>query len=621
MFSLRNITSFSEFKKMNEAVDIGTEFSNTTKLKDSLVGQAVSGIFSLIKKGIDAIRLEYFKRKLENEYFAGVLRYCKSKNIDLKNPQPLAPLAAGNTDPNVQSEIVEIKNDILLLRFNVTGWESSLNAVTIAINAEIGSIPTGVTVDDFELIRDNLILYVTNINKKFETLSTSTSIQQDLDNIRQNISEINKLILNSPTPPETLEYVLSSEEKGVLTALKTTNPTNPLIITNVDAVLAEEYNFDENYDLINEKVNNSSGTGIGFILGDELSKQGVGKFLADQGVNNVEDINFEQLASIFDDKMKSEATNSVNKNAIYRIAASVSNIITVTKSNSKKGTTKGEPTSFMTSWQKKVSDVKGEFSKFLNVDDIDPITMKGLTNFIQNPKNSADLNAEASKLNEIDRIQKIISYGSPNIVDTPLSNFGVIRILRSGNFSGPLFKLEATPSGSLKIYKYIGYLDFDKMIKDSDTTHQLLLDDTTKSWFWKGNRIGTNVSFLPNRPKNPNGGTLDLIGIYFVFNGKPISRPSGEPKEYPSTHIFYVYMNNGNGDNEIQNPTAVEVYSLDNANNLKKIDPGTIKLESTYSFKLSVGKTFEINSPLKDSFNDTIRHVKKDFLNFVTFKT
>ena len=45
MFSLKNITSFSEFKKMYEAAgETGTEYSNNTGFSQSLVGRATIGL-------------------------------------------------------------------------------------------------------------------------------------------------------------------------------------------------------------------------------------------------------------------------------------------------------------------------------------------------------------------------------------------------------------------------------------------------------------------------------------------------------------------------------------------------------------------------------------------------
>ena len=128
MFSLKNITSFSEFKKMYEAAgETGTEYSNNTGFSQSLVGRATIGLFKLIKRGIDEVQLEYFKRKLENEYFAGVLRYCKSSSIDLKNPQaPITPEEPAKKEEIEENDIVLAANDILLLRYDVVGWETVL---------------------------------------------------------------------------------------------------------------------------------------------------------------------------------------------------------------------------------------------------------------------------------------------------------------------------------------------------------------------------------------------------------------------------------------------------------------------------------------------------------------
>ena len=62
---LNNLTIFEDFKKMYEST--GDEFSNTTGLKESLLGRGIFGLFRMIKKGVNAVRLEYFKRRLENE--------------------------------------------------------------------------------------------------------------------------------------------------------------------------------------------------------------------------------------------------------------------------------------------------------------------------------------------------------------------------------------------------------------------------------------------------------------------------------------------------------------------------------------------------------------------------
>ena len=71
---LNNVSSFNDFKKINE-LDSYDQYANPIGFSQSLLGRATIGLFKLFKKGVDIFRLEYFKRRLENELSAGVLRY------------------------------------------------------------------------------------------------------------------------------------------------------------------------------------------------------------------------------------------------------------------------------------------------------------------------------------------------------------------------------------------------------------------------------------------------------------------------------------------------------------------------------------------------------------------
>ena len=638
MFGLKNITPFSEFKKMYEAVDVGTEFSNTTGFKESLLCRAVNGLFRKIKDGINLIRLEYFKRKLENEYFVGVLRYCKSKNIDLKDPKP-----PENPDTNEENVIVKTAEGILQLRFNVVGWDTALVDIKAAITSGMTQIDSGLTEhQDFQLLRDQLIPNVQKINQKFVILSGLTTTTPpnvaDVNEILAGKNAINLIQLASPSPAvQPLHYILTDAEKNIISGL-TTTVVGTSVAAPLSQILVDSYNFNdemesinEDYDIINEKVGNGSGTGIAFILGDEISKQGIGKFLKDQGVNNVEDINFEKLASIFTDQMRKEATNSVNKNAVIGIAANTSNIIYhVTKTPDDKSINPGTgggvtdtPTGLMKPWQKKVAKVKGEFSSFLNVDEIDPLTIKGVSDYTKN-QNAESIKEQNDIQKEQERIFKIIKHGSPDIKDNSLRVFGVIRTKTKGQeFTGTVFKMES-PTG-VKVYKYVGSMDFDKMISGLGSGSTLNTDDTTIQRFWFSNRFGTFVPYLKAQVKSPKGTTnTDLIGIYFV--GNMISAPLvGEAKKN-IIRIFYVYgRTTGSKITVPPLPSSgFEIFALKNDGTFMEIpDPTLMKMESIpdSAFKINVGKTFEVNSPLKDKFKDTVEHVETPFLNFVKFKT
>ena len=634
MISLKNITSFSEFKKMNEAVEAGTEFSNTTGFRESLLGRATFGLFRMVKNGINAVRLEYFKRKLENEYFAGLLRYCKKNNIDLKNPQKPKDesTAISVSDEN---EMEELANDILTVKFNVTNYENILNHTKTEIQTNITAV-SGQTLDENgeKLLNDfgsiiKLIESVININKNFVLLSSGgTTLDTYIDVIINEIKEIKSITLTSTTTPITLDYIFSDEENKVIENLKT---SNPLLVPKLDALLAENLKFND-YFVINEKVDNSSGTGIDFILGDEISTDGVGKFLKDQNVNSVEDINFKQLASIFDDKMKENATKHVNKNGVIRIAVGVSKIIYhVTKTPDNVGINPGKgggidkenPTSLMKPWQSKVQKVQGEFNQFLIVKEVDPFTLDPKSYNSSEDPGGKKMNDMAEKSKEIDRIAKIIELGDANGIKEKLRNFGVIRLYKGfkgpGKFTGPVFQVE---DGTSKIYKYVGSLSFDAIVKDFNDLKKLEDTNTGKyeTIFLKnatGTKNGDEPGFLPikNVEKYPTGSNMDLVGIYLSFSNSISPTSNGEYKSN-EVRIFYVYFPDGKGHTFTTIPTGFEIYALNsNGDNLIKITDKS-KLESAPTFDVGVGETFEISDPLKKDFTDIKIKIGKKLLEF-----
>jgi len=595
MFSLKNITSFSDFKRMYEAsADLGTEYSNKTGFSESLVGRATIGLFKLIKRGIDEVQLEYFKRKLENEYFAGVLRYCKSANIDLKNPQ--APITSEEPAKKEENDIVLAANDILLLRFDVGGWETVLTDCNNEIISGMTSIDSGSTeYNDFKLLSDKLIVNVKNINEKFALLNSgSTTLDNDLNAIKTSITEIKSITLSSVTPPVQLKYSLSSGEKSVLDGLVTAlSATVPDIATKV---LVERYK----YEIIEEKVGSGSGTGLGFILGDEISTDGVDKFLKDQGVNNVEDINFKQLASIFTDKMRSTATEKVNKNSIIRIATTVNNII-------------GDPSkkqALSAGWQKRVETVKGEFKSFLNTNDIDPIELKKANYSPTDDKDGKKQEVADEKAKEISRIGKFINFGPSNGIKHRMKNEGIVRLYR-GAFAGTVFNLET--AAGLKVYKYLGCIDFDKVITDFDKTKKLDMNTQKyESIFLDTINNGSAPTYLSI--KNPKKGKkMELVGIYFIFSN-PINPVSTGEYKINKARIFYLYFE-GNSASWTSAPANFEIFAVsDTGGNLVKITDMT-KLETADEFTIGTGETFEIDDPLKKDFKAPLTKVIPKFLD------
>jgi hypothetical protein len=625
MRQLNNLTQFDDFKKIYE--DIGTEFSNKTGFAESLVGRATFGLMRLVKKGVDAVRLEFFKRRLENEYFGGVLRYCKKFKIDLKNPQkPVEADSAVNEQE--ENKIVEISNDILMIKYNVPDYDTLLVYATQLVDSGIttlGTVPAGSPeekeLNDFNVIKTTLIPNMQIIDDNFNFVLTNSGgtpaiLEPKLTEIKTKINEIRSLVLTSPSTPTNLTYVLSVSEKKTIEDLKVMPliQVDTALVTSLDEMLVENLRCNDEYFILNEKVNNSSGTNLGFILGDELTTDGVDKFLRDQGVSKVEDINFKQLASIFDDKMRENCTKEVNKNGVIRIQQGVAKIIYhVTKTPDNVGFNPGTgggvtetPTALMNPWKKKVEMVKGEFRTFLNVDTVDPFNVKVTDyNSSEDPGNK-NLNSEDEKVNEIGRLVKIEDkkLTLKFIREKSEIKISMIRIF-TDKFYGCVVKPEHTKTtNGLRVYKYLGCINMDEVIKDLDKATGL--DNDTKKYdtsFPNKDSKGLNLGFLKSLMDSKlRYNNKDLVGVYFVFDNPIVASSSGE-KRKNSAKIFFIYHANGSGRVLSQSDINVgtDVYNVtENGKDITLIPTGT-KLSTVKSVQnISVGEMFSIEaSPFK----------------------
>lgn len=617
MKQLNNLTQFEDFKKLYE--DIGTEFSNTAKWNDSLLGRGVNSIFGLISKGINIVKLEYYKKKLENEYFAGVLRYCKEKGIDLKNPVAITDLTSHQSQPPVAATepVVEIAKSILMIKFDVVNYLAGLTSLQTLIQTNMAQLgtpvigtPADIMVKDFTKLKDNLIPAVIKINDTFFNLNSgSATIDTEINEIITNIRLIKRIVLESASTPYTLEYIISDAEKNKLELLKTATTVSNTVKNEIEIVLNENKSY-SNDKLILEKIDNSSGTGLAFMLGDELTKVGINKFLKDQNVNSISEINFTKLSSIFTQNMKIEATNFVNKNAIMTISFAVSSII----GEKTTGSVAKSKTNLSNIWGKKVSDVSGEFSKYLITEELNPITNQAIVTGGNN-LSDADKSRITEKDKEISRVAKIIQNGNTNgngIKET-FRDLGIIRFYKDSKYYGGVFKLEQV--GSVKMYKYLGCLNFDTIIRDfTDNNNRLSTSDTQKyeSVFLKPNsNKGGHPSFLP-----PAGSTIksgkSLVGIYFKFENDITPLTSGEAKSN-NVKIYYVYFD-GTFSNRYTSIPNFDVYALQpNNRDLLLLDKATIKTSAPL-IQMSTGYNFELNDPLKLDFKIQNERIPNKFL-------
>lgn len=609
MNKLNNITTFDDFKKLYE--DIGTEFSNSVGFTESLVGRATFGLINLVRMGINRVLLEYFGRRLENEYLAGVLRYCKKANINLKDPQPPSAIqtqAQGTTDEN---EIYLIAQEILKIRFDVPSYDVLLNDTVLMIDSGLTQLQsaglTGSTQEqDFNLIKTKLIPDVKTINDKFSilsglitsgTLPSATNVP-DINTIKTTIEDIKSISFTTP-PPVTLQYKLIDSEKNVISGLTSTSVTDRAVLDPLEAILVENMKY-EISEMITEKVTSGGGTNLTFILGDEISTEGVDQFLRKQGVNNLEEINWVQLAKIYTDKMKSASTNEVNKDAVIRIQQGVSpKIFHKTPTPKGKGLTPGtgggvsdQPTALYNPWQKKVQKVKSEFRQFLNVEEVDPFKLKLSDYTGKDDPNKTKLGQEAEKTKEIERISALETEKSKvNFVSgfvKAAGSYDMIRILYGKQFYGPIFKVdrkEATDGGSkLKVLKYLGCINVDTVISDVQKGPLETANLAKYETVWSdASDNGLPLPFLqPLIKSNITKGGRDLIGVYFIFEKQITSASSGDSNKNKPVIIFlyatgkvHTSLSSVNSDSELWavSPDGKSIGKVTDVSKLNEISP------------------------------------------------
>jgi hypothetical protein len=113
---MKNFLDFSEFKNLHENINLSdfeklyelnhtADFSNDTPFSGSLIGMAINRIFSKLKSKLDIARLMIYRRRLEGEYLAGVLRALAAKGITEKE------LENGTLENKAQADKYEQQGD------------------------------------------------------------------------------------------------------------------------------------------------------------------------------------------------------------------------------------------------------------------------------------------------------------------------------------------------------------------------------------------------------------------------------------------------------------------------------------------------------------------------------
>jgi hypothetical protein len=332
------------------------------------------------------------------------------------------------------------------------------------------------------------------------------------------------------------------------------------------------------------------------------------------------------LAKIYNNKLKSETTNEVNKDAIIRIQQGVSpKIFHKTPTPKGKGLTPGigggvsdQPTALYNPWLKKVSKIKSEFRQFLNVEEVDPFKLKVSNYSGKDDPDKKKLVNEAVKTKEIERMTVLgtnkskTKFGSKFI--KTMYNINMIRIFYNGSFYGPLFRVDKKDADTLKVLKYIGSLNVDTIVDDI-TKGDLEPNLSKYQTVWTtGSDKGSPIPFIQTLiTSNITKGGKDLIGVYFIFENTINPTSTGDLKKNRPIVLFLYATGKVHTSLSSVNSSA-EIWSVSsNGSSIGKVTDIS-KLSSVPSVeKIEIGDSFDItNSDFikSGSFNTIINNFR-----------
>lgn len=511
---LKNITAFEDFKQILEK-SIPDDFSNKTGFKQSLVGRAVFGILRYFKKGIQLGKLEYYKRRLENEYFAAILRFCAYKGIDLKNP--IEP-AQSSINPQEEVEVQKSENekialekefcDILGMDFKTTGYENNISSIKNKFEDyknDLTVIMENVTNDEDKQATQKMMDFADKminccndkikINKIFAYLEANPTLSGETAS-----GYLNQIynFLNGPSAKSCSKYKGTSNEQLFLRSLS--GSTDASIQGEITKILPLfEFKKYNNFELIEEAITSGINKSINIsqMLGDQLNYTGkaskkvkIWDYLNNIGITNIDDIKFVELADLFrahkDWVQSVSSENFLNHAGIRKIQYAVSEIIFYKKPtpdyrgiNPGEGgmTDYNEDTSLRKSWEKKVEFVNSEFAGFFDFTKMDPFVLLNLKDALrgrQSGSMSFNMNNEKEELNIITD-QVVIDTNAAKLGLEPLGNSGVFKegfmfvftLGYGGRSYYAVFTLNSKIDESRpQVYRYIGAIDFNKIITD-----------------------------------------------------------------------------------------------------------------------------------------------------------
>lgn len=592
---------------------------NFAGAETTLIGSNVIRLFNFFKrKGSQAILWTVFRPNLYREYMKGLFRAIIRHDLELPKPKTLydATLIKDVEENKVEEKTFKVQIKIIktsegeyeqfkigsevltedgnkleqdgiyrILNKDIKIEDSKITEISPAVDDRIDEIEDEIEdtkdIEDTEeesKVEKHIVDFINDIKTKYDNLDDVKKPEfynkyiQQIQSIKkifqENIKEINKIINNDDNAPSKIERAVNDlpvfeenikaldeliqhiqpKEK---TSVKKKEET-PVQLKKDNVLVTDNYNIGS---FINEEIDVNKKLvkpgkeeiiGNGNKIGDELN-------LLSQVNVDLEDQ--EWLKQFNDPDIKKKVTLTVleSKPEIVKLQLGAERFYT---SGSADGGVKIDRKLY-NSWLKMVEGVKSKFTRFMDVDMVDPLTIKkGLgQDLLDKYKKAPDpavakANAilDHSKIDKNNTLKQSLSQ-KPFIKQNE-GSFGIMRI----NNEAVVYCLNNIEINNDKhpTYKIIGSLDFDKMLDESKD------DKKDFSDFLKKEEL---PDLLKPREKNKTISTVGDFKYVHTFIISPGTDNLITSGTKASGFILYVYAKN-TGIKEINESNINNFYFM-----------------------------------------------------------
>lgn len=663
---MRNLIGYSQFKKLYEEADPGVVadkeryFANVkgnfAGAETTLIGSGVIRLFNFFRrKGSQAILWSLFRPNLHKEYMKSLLRSIIRYEMSLPSPKTIydATLIRDIEENKVEEQNFKVeikiidKGDGEFEQFKIgsevlteageklqDGFYTISTKIIKIVDSKIEEIDYKFLDDDVKdeiedvqeekpeevEIEKHISEFIESIKKKYDELDDKSSHMftnqyvgkiQDIKRIfEDNIREIEEIKSNVDTPPVKLQRVLAD----LPVFRKTVEELNKLI--NYIQPKPSEEKAEEPKKVIEKPKKVAIGESLIIEEAEKLPKVGKDRKIGDElNLLSQVDIDLEDqewLKQFDDPEVKKKITSVAleSKSELVKLQLGAERFYI-------RGA--GVDRKLENSWLKMVEGVKSKFTRFMNVDSVDPITLRKSIGRDEVDKLRADATGPIKQSNTIMTYDKTTKN---NILKEALSlkmfskqnmgSFGITSI----NNEDVIYCIDYTtiPHEKKKYptYKIVANVDpkiFDEAEKNKDRTD-------FKEFISKEK---LPELFSPKRDYINITGTGRFDYVYtFIISYSTDNLSTGN--ENTSGHIIFVYSKNKNIIDINESTINNFVFTFrgnDGKDYFLKNDAPTTDENPNSKISMSVSAPMHIDSTYMDNFG-LIDNDRKPSLRLIT---